>query len=960
MEALDKYEQLVMWLLKERAANHKGGLGANTPLPPLPFNLEELTSANRDLTGSSSMPVADDLLPGRKSMLELEVLQNAAAEDDDLPAIPPPDEDSHALDPDSPIALYCIPSSPSNAPIIRVLPHASSLNQSDVFVLHVPDSELLFQFNGSRSAVVARGRALDLTRAVNGDAHGGAGEVVLVPSHPGVASDQDYIEFIRHLLPDTKVAYTKSYPPPEISKSTPPLSSLPGLTLLPIAYRVSLTAEDELELELIEDRPLSRGLLAPTSAILIDTGSTGIVFAWLGKEATPTLRQTAVSCGNHLLASQERLDDSNADPVDRPPWASVSKVSPGLEPYLFTQFFPDWGNDTFAAPSNRDPDAVQISRGEKASDRVASVTSRDIDVVQDMHEGASVGGGKTDAVTGSRNAAQIAALNLDPNLVPGILSVMVMEGDEYPFGLPDAIAADGHFFDSDAHIVILYYESLPASLTSSSGSPDDPSSGGGMSIGKGCVVFFWLGMFAEPKLWLAFKHSSLWKSLTESGLNPCLIKVEQGDEPPALVSLFRGLITIHHGHASRALPASIRKELVSERPGLTFAERAMSASPRMFRVHGFNEFNMAVHEVALSPDALTSTDTFLLYDPCMQSPEPSVKGVPPAPGPGTGGAFIFRGRGSTTSEGTVVEILLERISDLFNPTPDHDARQPWFDLTEDTADPDALSAFASYFGVGEDQVLEYHRHEVDPSSKKYVRLFEFSIGSGFLTVQPAPQVYPSLLSEPRDVFLLDGLSELYLYLGRDARISPPLLENLASVVAQYVEATPFDRPVSSPPIVLLSQPGRSSPFSSLPPLWKNGGSADVSHFHAHFPVWWGLPASSNAMAQQLSTATGSKEFVDPRLAREQSLKAEASKRRRAVRDAIRAGTCTYLVTGDDPSVVVDWFECFDCNQVACFSCRATCHASHRLSSKKRGLVVCGCRLHTDPQHDAPQHQDQDQ
>ncbi|KNC47628.1 uncharacterized protein AMSG_02650 [Thecamonas trahens ATCC 50062] len=797
-KALDDYESLVMWLLKERSRLYKALPDGPDTLPPLPVKLEDITTLNRELTGSSKLPTSDDLLPGAKSMRELAALRRASTATDDHPLIEPPVALDYVNDD---CALYLVPSKPSAAPIVRVLAHASSLNTTDVFVLVDSDGSV-FQYNGPASSIKARGRALDFTRSLRVD-------VTLVPvSDP---STPDYITFMRTLLPDAKRAYTSRSPPPSIPSRAPAFVDWKSFVYTPVACCVVVSSSSELELTAIE-LPLTRALLTPSAVILIDTGSTGLVFVWIGSDVAPLLRKTAISCAEHLLREG---NPSASSTVDRPSWAAVVKITPGTEPYLFTQHFADWETGSLSTLRPRDPDAAKIARGEKASDCVASVTPRSINVAADMYNARPAAADALGPSAATTKAQAVAALNLDPDQVPGMLSVMIMEDDAYPFALPEPAASDGHFFDADAVIVIYYYESLPKGLV-------DVAPAASLSVGKGCVVFFWMGMYAPRKLWLSFKHSPVWATLSDSGLNPVLLQVDQGAEPPALRSLFRGFITVHHGHASAALPFAHRAPLLEERPDLRFATPAMDPSARLFRLSGFNEYNVAVHQVAASAASLTSADTFLLYDPCMQS-ESSIEGVPPTPGPGTGGAFLWSGRGATDAEHAVAVSLLDRLSDLFNPTPDAASRQPWFELIEGSEDPDGLSLFCSYLSPRLDPGdLDYARDVASSTDKRHLRLFAFSLGKGYLTVAPSDMAPPAMLDQ------------------------------VINTIDAYLDASPYDRPSSLERTILfatpLPPPAFESPLAGISPQWRVAALDDETLFHVRFPVWWGLKLPANALA----------------------------------------------------------------------------------------------------------------
>lgn len=176
-----------------------------------------------------------------------------------------------------------------------------------------------------------KAKALDVTLAIKDDEHGGKSNIVVVDE--GAAPDAEGVaDFFAALgCSDPTAAAIKSAQ--EGGDDDKVTSTAGGMVKL---YHAS-DESGSLTTAEVTDRPLPRDALKTEDIFILVSG--GVVYAWVGKKASPGERKGAMATAVTFL-------EANGLPANTP----VKIVKEGTEPPLFKQAFHQWNKPSAPAP----------------------------------------------------------------------------------------------------------------------------------------------------------------------------------------------------------------------------------------------------------------------------------------------------------------------------------------------------------------------------------------------------------------------------------------------------------------------------------------------------------------------------------------------------------------------------------------------------------------------------------
>ncbi|KAL8149454.1 hypothetical protein AgCh_006459 [Apium graveolens] len=219
----------------------------------------------------------------------------------------------------------------------------SSLNHDDVFILDT-DSKI-FQFNGSKSSIQERAKALEVVQYIKDTYHDGKCEIAAIEDGRLMA-DAESGEFW---------GLFGGYAP--LPKRTP-ADDAQSMD----AHPTRLYGVSEGQAEPMDAESLTKDLLDTNKCYLLDCGLE--IYAWMGKNTSLDQRKSASRAAEELLQS-----------VDRPK-THITRVTEGSETVMFRSKFDSW------------PQPTVVTEPEVGRGKVAALLRRQgVDVKGLMKEG---------------------------------------------------------------------------------------------------------------------------------------------------------------------------------------------------------------------------------------------------------------------------------------------------------------------------------------------------------------------------------------------------------------------------------------------------------------------------------------------------------------------------------------------------------------------------------------------
>ena len=256
-----------------------------------------------------------------------------------------------------------------NVRCMQVPVEVASLNSGDVFILDT--GKVLYQWNGKDASRQEKAKALDVTLAIKDDEHGGKSTIVAF-DEGDPASVDGVAEFFAALGCPGGPASAKIRSAEEAGDDDAVAGTAGGAVKL---YHATDASGDLVTTEITE-RPLARDALRTEDVFILVAG--GVVYAWVGKKASPAERKAAMATATGYV-------ETNGLPASTP----VKIVKEGTEPPLFKQAFHQWNKPAPLAPRDATPSRPKPGRVRAEVDAAAMVRGGD----RDEHAGRMVDDG---------------------------------------------------------------------------------------------------------------------------------------------------------------------------------------------------------------------------------------------------------------------------------------------------------------------------------------------------------------------------------------------------------------------------------------------------------------------------------------------------------------------------------------------------------------------------------------
>ena len=367
-----------------------------------------------------------------------------------------------------------------NVRVMSVPVEVASLNDGDVFILDT--GKVLYQWNGKHASRMEKAKALDVTLAIRSEEHGGKSQVVaLGDAEDATESSSSALKAFFAELGCDDVAKAKAKIKSAAEGGDDDDAVAAGAAVVRLYH-----ASDEsgtLNTTEVTDRPLMKDALKTEDVFVLVAG--GVVYAWVGKKASPGERKGA-------MTTAVKFVEVNG----LPPNAPVKIVKEGTEPALFKQAFHQW-NKPSPPP----------------------------------HGGSGGGGSSMQKKKPERKRAEVDAAALAGGRGGGEAESMVDDGSgelkiwrvENFARVPVAREKYGQFYAGDSYVLLYTYDG-----------------------GKQHVIYFWQGRdsTADEKGASALLSKELDDSL---GGQAAQVRVAMGKEPGHFRRLFKGRMVVHSG-----------------------------------------------------------------------------------------------------------------------------------------------------------------------------------------------------------------------------------------------------------------------------------------------------------------------------------------------------------------------------------------------------------------------------
>ncbi|XP_029002252.1 scinderin like a [Betta splendens] len=454
-------------------------------------------------------------------------------------------------------------------------------------------------------------------------------------------------------------------------------------------------AAGSMKTSLVADKPpFKQNMLSKSDCFILDNGADRKVFVWKGPEANEAERKAALSAANKFI--QEKNYPQNTQ---------IQTMPAGGETSLFKQYFFNW-----------------LDKDETTKLGVSCVPGRIAKVKQIPF----------DASTLHSNKAMAAQHAMVDDGSGKVQIWRVEKGDKAPVD-PSTY---GQFYGGDCYLVLYSYKA------------------GGK---ENHIIYIWQGRKCSKDELGA--SAILAVKLDDSmGGVATQVRVSQGQEPPHLVSLFKGkLLVVHMGGTSRSGGDT--------KPGKT----------RLFHIRTSSTKDTRAVEVEPVASSLNTNDVFVLKSPDSLT--------------------IWKGKGSSAQElaaGKYVAGLLGgAVAEV-----------------EETKEPDCFWKALS----GKKQ------YQTSPALQKVVKppqLYGCSNKTGRLIAEPVPGEFTQMDLATDDVMILDAGDQLYIWIGNDANDTEKT--GAPKIAQDYLNSDPSGR--RDTPIYIIKQGEEPACFEGWFQAW---------------------------------------------------------------------------------------------------------------------------------------------
>uniref|UniRef100_A0A7N6BWP7 Macrophage-capping protein n=2 Tax=Anabas testudineus TaxID=64144 RepID=A0A7N6BWP7_ANATE len=443
-----------------------------------------------------------------------------------------------------------------------------------------------------------------------------------------------------------------------------------------------------------EKNPFKQSMLSQNDCYILDNGADNKIFVWKGQNASAEERRAALTVANKFI--QEKNYPKNTQ---------VQVMPAGAETTLFKQFFFNWlDKDETTGPTQ--PHTIgRIAKVKQIPFDPSTLHSNTVMAAQ--HGMVDDGSGK-------------------------VQIWRVEKGEKVPVD-PSTY---GQFFGGDCYLVLYSYKV------------------GGK---EKHIIYTWQGQkCSQDELGAsAFLTVKLDDSMGGAATQ---VRVTQGQEPPHLVSLFKGKpLIVHLGGTSRKGGES--------KPGKT----------RLFHIRQSSTKAMRAVEVEPSAPALNTNDAFALKTPDS--------------------LFLWKGKGSSPEEVAAAKYVASLLGGTVTEV-------------EETKEP---AGFWTALGGKKD----YQTSKTLQKVVKPPRLFACSNKTGRLIAEEVPSEFTQLDLAPDDVMILDTSDQIFVWVGRDANETEKT--GAPKIAQDYVKSDPSGR--SGIPISTIKQGQEPPSFTGWFQAW---------------------------------------------------------------------------------------------------------------------------------------------
>ncbi|KAA0719028.1 Gelsolin Actin-depolymerizing factor [Triplophysa tibetana] len=393
--------------------------------------------------------------------------------------------------------------------------------------------------------------------------------------------------------------------------------------------------------------PFKQEMLSPNECYILDNGVDTNVFVWKGPNASKEERKSAMKAAEQFIKEKNYSNKTQ-----------IQVMPAGGETTLFKQFFSNWKDkDQTTGPSK-------------------AYTIGSIAQVEQI---------PFDASTLHSNKAMAAQHNMADD-GSGKVQIWRVEGGAR---VPVDPSTYGQFFGGDCYLILYTYKQ---------GSREQH------------ILYTWQGMKCtqDELAGSAFLTVQLDDSM---GGAPVQVRVTQGQEPPHLMSLFKGkAMIIHSGGTSRT------------------GGQSQTGSTRLFHIRQSTSKAARAVEVEPSASNLNTNDVFVLKS--------------------ANSVFVWKGAGASQDEMLAAKHVVSALGGS----------------ATDVAEGKEPAGFWSALGGKKD-------YQTSPTLKNMVkppRLFGCSNKTGRIMVEEVPGDFNQSDLATDDVMLLDTWDQIFLWIGKDA------------------------------------------------------------------------------------------------------------------------------------------------------------------------------------------------
>ncbi|TVK90585.1 Gelsolin [Bagarius yarrelli] len=426
--------------------------------------------------------------------------------------------------------------------------------------------------------------------------------------------------------------------------------------------------------------PFKQEMLSPNDCFILDNGADGKIFLWKGPKANEAERKAA------MTTAEQFIKDKNYNKNTQ-----IQVFPAGGETSLFKQFFSNW------------KDKEQTTGPGKAYTigKIAKVAQIPFDA-SSLHSNKAM-------------AAQHGMVD-DGS---GKVQVWRVEGGDK---VPVDPSTYGHFYGGDCYLILYSYK---------------------QGTKEQHIIYTWQGLKCTKDELAA--SAFLTVKLDDSmGGSPVQVRVTQGQEPPHLMSLFKGKpMIIFLGGTSRT------------------GGQTSTAGTRLFHIRQSSTRATRAVEVAPCASNLNTNDVFVLKS--------------------SGSIFLWKGVGATDEELAAAKYVCSFLGGS---------------ATEVAEGKEPAEFWSALGGKKEYQTSSSLQKTVKPP-----RLFGCSNKTGRLIAEEVPGDFTQVDLATDDIMLLDTWHQIFLWIGNDAN---EVEKNGAEKIAKdYVNSDPSGR--SGTPISIIKQ-----------------------------------------------------------------------------------------------------------------------------------------------------------